>query len=500
MLSLAARVAPRLRRARAATGILATAAAIGLIAYPAIAIWYASDPHFFDNAEPTIVSVAWIYLQGAPLYHAVEAPERYSHIYGPLAFMVHAWALAALGPSIAVSKWLGVVAGLSSIALIHATLRRVCATDRALALTGLSAMVLLTFRHYSFWTRPDSLQLFCAALALFCATGNGAVVSMVIAGLASGVLWNLKITGVLYSLPVLVLIARRFGARSLTLTVAIAVGVAIAPFSLASVSLAHYVTWIRLSGQTGLLLSLVRQNLEWAAFLCAPLLLSRSLSGRETVEDRYVVGALALGVLLVVIAASKPGAGPYHLIPFVPVIAFVAGSRLGSLAFSPSRSLAAEAGVAWAAVLVLFVASQTAQFVTTMIPRRAVDDVEDVRRFLSSHDGIVDMGYGWTEARSLIRPLLTFRSGTYLIDQPAVREYQLQKLELPTATIDAVRGCRVGYWLVPRNEEPFSGINVYPSVEMQPLYPRALREAFAATHRLIGTTKHYDVWKCLGQQ
>jgi hypothetical protein len=58
--------------------------------------------------------------------------------------------------------------------------------------------------------------------------------------------------------------------------VAIAAGAitAAAPFAMFSnVSLTEYVTWVRLSARTGLLLSTLRQNLEWTAFLLVPVLL-----------------------------------------------------------------------------------------------------------------------------------------------------------------------------------------------------------------------------------
>lgn len=496
VLALASRVVPRLRHVHLAASIVAIVAGTGLFAYPGIAIWYASDSHFFDNAEPTIVSVAWIYLKGAPLYPAVDSPERYAHIYGPMAFIAHAWALAALGPSIGVSKWLGVCAGLASLVLIFAALRRACPVPRALVLTGVAAIMLLTFRHHAFWTRPDSLQLFCAALAVFSATGRGTLGSIIVAGLASGVLWNLRITGALYSLPVFVLIAKRFGTRALVITMTIGLVVAVAPFLASNVSFVNYTTWLRLSAQTGLVVPLLRQNVEWAVYLCVPIALVQMLTARNPISDRHVASALLAGMFLVAVAASKPGAGPYHLIPFLPAIIFVAGNRLGHLQLSPSRSLSAEATVAWGAVLVVLAASQSAQLVTTMTPRRAMDDAEDVRAFLASHDGNVEMGYGRTEAKSLIRPLLTFRSNSYLIDQPAVREYQLQGLELPSSTIEAVRRCQAASWLIPKGEAPFSGVNDYPSVGMAPLYSQQLREAFAASYRLTETTKYYDVWTC----
>jgi hypothetical protein len=196
------------------------------------------------------------------------------------------------------------------------------------------------------------------------------------------------------------------------------------------------------------------------------------------------------------VAAAKPGAGPYHLMPFVPVIASLVARTIANHPLTAFRPSAYAAISAYAVVLALLAAAQCAYFVTIMRERRALHDVEDVQRFLSEHAGKVEMAYGRTEALSLIRPILTFRNDSYLIDQPAVREYQLQGLQFPRATIEAIERCRVVYWLVPRGEAPFSGINAYDAVLMQPLYPPELRQAFAATHTLVETTSYYDVWRC----
>jgi hypothetical protein len=399
-----------------------------------------------------------------------------------------------------VSKWLGVTAGLSSLALIHASARRVCAARRALAITGAAALLLLTFRHYSFWVRPDPLQLFCSALALFCAGGRSGAASVVAAGVTSGLLWNLRITGALYSLPVLALVWQRAGARATCAVIGIALAVAAAPFLLEGVSLANYLTWIRLSSQTGLTFPLLRQNMEFAICFALPLLLAGWLTDRGGSGDQSIVRALGLGMLFVAIAGSKPGAGPYHLIPFVPAIAWVVANRIGRGLLSVKRPLAVEAAVALLVVLTLLGAAQATQLVSTMAPRRARGDVEDLHTLLAKLPGTpsVEMGYGHTEAHSLLRPIVTFRTNGYFIDQPAVREQQLQGLEVPAATVEAVRGCRVAYWLVPRNEQPFSGVNDYPAVLMRPLYPAKLRDAFAAAYRLVETTQYFDVWRCSG--
>ena len=503
VVALAARILPRLRLGGTAAAAIGIAGGAGLLAYPVLAAWYASDPHFFDNAEPTIVSVAWIYRMGAPLYHAIDAPERYSHIYGPMAFIAHAWALAALGPSIAVSKWLAALAGIASLGM-----RLRIGPPLLSGATGVRAH---RRRRAAAPDVPALLVLDASRLAAVVLRGDVAlprrrppgIASALAVGLASGVLWNLKITGVLYSLPVLVLLAERSGARAVGLAVALGASIAALPFLAPNVSLINYLTWVRLSGQTGLLFSLLRQNLEWSAFLCLPLLLARSLGDRQAAADsidRRMVQALAAGR-----PAGRPRgveAGRRSVSPD-PVRA---GDRLyGGAPLRPLAVLALALAVARGHGRVCrrprgLAAAQCAQLASTMASRRAAGDVEDLRTFLASHSGMVEMAYGRTEALSLLRPMLTFRNNAYFIDQPAVREFQLQGLDVPRQTIDAVRSCRVGYWLVPKGELPFSGVNGYASVLLKPLYPGDMRAALAAAYRLAETTTYFDVWQCVDRQ
>jgi hypothetical protein len=486
----------------AVTGIVAVAGIVGLLAYPAVATWYAWDPHFFDNAEPTIPSVAWMFQLGGPLYPALDAPERYAHIYGPLAFVVHGTALAWFGPSILVSKVVGAVGGLASLVFVFAAVRRYASLARSAVLTGVCALLLLTFRQCSFWDRPDSLQLPAVSAALYFAGTRPWPWASILVGVASGALWNLKLTGPLYSLPVLTLLYGRRGLRPVAIALATAAATAVTPFVLFSnVSLEHYLAWLRLSGQTGLLLSSIRQNIEWAAFVTLPLLLARV--GRLTLPSdqappRLAGTALLVGVCGVVIAAAKPGAGPYHLMPFVPIVTYLVAQRLAHAPLAVGDPVTPRAIVAFVAVALVIALAQQGQLVTTILARRATHDVDDVVHILDTHRGVIEMAYGRTETLSHARSLLTFRNNSYLIDQPAVREHQLQGLALPNATVDAIARCRVKYWLVPKGEAPFSGANTYAAVLLQPLYPEVLRRTFAATHVRREATDYYDVWECQG--
>lgn len=490
---------------RRAERLIALVGVLALLAYPGIALWYAWDPHFFDNAEPTIPALGWLFHVGKPLYHVPDSAERYAHIYGPMAFIVHGLAQGALGPGLRISKGIGVAAGLVSLLLVYGAIRRHGSAVRAAALTGVCALLLLSFRHYSFWTRPDSLQLLSVSAALFfavTATSGRGDLSATLVGLASGLLWNMKLTGPLYSLPVFSLLHRRTGWRGTFIALAVGIVTAVAPFAcFSNVSLVNYVTWLRLSAQTGLLLSLLRQNIEWAAYLSLPLLLSYYAVPREHrsrgTEWRTLMMALLLGICGVVIAAAKPGAGPYHLIPFVPIIIYVVSWHATD--FSSSTTIdpvLPRASIAFLLVAVMIALGQQAQLISTMSARRALREVDDITRFAEGHTGVIEMGYGQTEALSFARPILVFRNNSYLLDQPAVREHQLEGIDVPKATVEALASCRVRYWLVPKGEPPFSGVNGYPAVFLRPLYPDDFRRVFHATYKRVSTTTYYDVWEC----
>ena len=486
-----------------AIGIAGVAA---LVIYVATLAWYALDPHFYDNAEPSVVAIGWLFHAGQPVYHLPDAPERYAHIYGPLAFMLHGYALGAFGPDLLVSKITSAAAASIGLALTFVAVRRHTTAHRAMAMTGLGALLLLGFKNFSYWTRPEPFQLLAVSASLVFATGGRGSVAAIGVGLASGVLWNLKITGPLYSLPILVLLQQRAGWRACSIAVAIGAATAALPFAaFDNISLANYLYWFRRSAQTGLLLSTLKQNLEWALYFCVPLLLAYftkpAIGGRSLGErgPAAATGVLVAAMALLSVAAAKPGAGPYHLMAFLPTIAYLTvWQSAGFAGLAQADRSVKSAAIAFTASAIVIALMEQSTFLRTMSERRARDEAGDVERFARAHDGAIEMGYGTSESASLMRPLLVFRSSAYLIDQPAVRELQLEGLEIPAATMDAVATCRTRYWLIPKGEEPFSGRNGYAAVFLKPMYPDAFRARFLATHTRTTSTDYYDVWQCTG--
>jgi hypothetical protein len=404
------------------------------------------------------------------------------------------------GTDLRVTKWVGASAGIVSLLLLFWILNARAGARLAAVFTGYCALLLLAFRNASFWVRPDSLELLCCSVGLLAALHRSRV-SWLALGLSAGVLWNLKFTGPLYSLPILVLFFERTNRRQLVLAILTAAIIMALPFVVfPNVSFHDYRTWILLSGSKGIVWSTLRQNLEWALYFVLPLVVALRLTVRQqplTVLSPRVAISLVVALASVAVLASKPGAGPYHLLPFLPVIAFFTCLQIHHLGPDAAESSVLLSGCSFTMVAVLIAVAQQASFISTVRQLDAVGPIADVTRFLDQHPGeVAQMGYSSDERATFVRPLVVFRSRMYLLDQPAIQEHQLAGVAIPQATMNALRSCMVTYWLIPKSGEPFSAINRYPMTRGRALFDEDFRRAFLGTHRRTSTTKYFDVWKC----
>jgi multisubunit Na+/H+ antiporter MnhF subunit len=491
-------------RRTAATPVIPVGLSIAAIAaYVAVALWYLIEPKYHDYAEPTVAAVGWLFHVGRPIYHAFDSPERYSHMYGPLAFMIPGWFLGLFGPGLSTSKIAGIAAAFAALIVMYRLARSVTTTTRALGLTAIFAVVCLIFRNLSFWIRPDSFLVLFSAVALLASTSRRNLTAVIGLGLATGVLWDLKITGVLYALPAFGIVVARYGLLAAVWASSISALTAALPFLIfPNVSLTNYLLWVHTSANNGLGFWTLRQNIEWALFLMLPVVpsLLASPSGKEDARVRaWMLGGLCLGVILVVLAASKPGAGPYHLLPFLPSILYAAACDLDRLPASITQQRAFRRGVlAFVSCAALVAFLQLTYFFREMTGLRGTAIAADIRQFMDAHpSATIEMGPGSPgEALTLFRPLLVFRNNSYFLDAPAVQEFQMSGLTLPPATIQALASCVVDYWLIPKSAEPFSSRNKYPSTGFRPLLSDEFRRTFANTYAHVGETTYFQVWSC----
>jgi hypothetical protein len=492
--------------ARAVNRVLTLFGAACILIFSAIVVWYALQTAYFDAAEPTIPSVAAVFAAGHPLYPALDAPERYAHVYGPMLFVVQALALAIVGPSILASKVVGAVAVLGSLALAYRVYLPMAGRAGAVFATALCGLVYLYFGNVTFWTRSDPLLILCAVGGLAAARARRPGVASVGLAIALGLSANLKATGPLYLAPAVVLAHQAHGVRASIGAVVGSAILAAAPFALSNVSLWNYVDYLRLSARNGVLGIRLRENVEWMIFLGAPLAAAMVAArrGSEQVQTGFRRGSdvaqtsllVALGVCgaIVAIVSAKPGGGAFHLLPLMPAAAFAAVC----LPVDAWRMPLARAGLfAFALTALAIAVPRQYVFLTTVAGRDLGQAVEDIERFADAHPGRrIAVGYAGTSYASHARPELVSRTRDYLIDAPAVQEHRLSGLEMPASLLQALDDCRVELWLIPKDGVPFDVPSAYSPLGPREVFPESFRAAFARRHSRVGSTPVFDVWEC----
>ena len=103
--------------------VMVVAPALALAAFFTISAWYAIDRRYYDFAEPTMPAVAWMSRSASRSYPPPDAPERYAHIYGPMAFIPYAVAIQVLGQDLRTVKWVSTSAALLSLLVLFLLLR-----------------------------------------------------------------------------------------------------------------------------------------------------------------------------------------------------------------------------------------------------------------------------------------------------------------------------------------------------------------------------------------
>ena len=465
-----------------------------LATYIAIVIWYAGTITYFDPAEPTITAVAAALRAGHPLYPAIDAAERYAHVYGPVLFLVHAGTLAVFGSSILVSKAVGAAAAIAALTLSFLVYRERAGIYAAIIATTICAVVFLAFGNVTFWSRSDPLLIFCVALSLVATRLRSRWASMVLLGVTAGVAVNLKVTGIFYLLPAFAMSAVAHGPRAVTLAAGLAAITALAPFALPHVSIANYVDYLQLSARNGVNAARLRQNAEWLFYFGLPVaaaLWSARRAAESTSHMRALTVTLAPALIVVTLIAAKPGGGPFHLLPFVPVLLY-AVINVPRSAWNPvARTLA----LAFAISAVALAIPRQLIFISTTVARDLTPAVTFIREFADAHPGTsIAVGYSGTSMMSFARPEAVFRTGDYFLDAPAIQEHNLAGLRLPDATLLALTTCRAEYLLLPPGNA-FQVQSAYYPEGPREVFTEVFRSEFRKRYRFIRSDL-FAVWQC----
>ena len=478
---------------------------LALAVYFVILAWYLNLPAFAGEVEPIVASISWFSHQGAELYHGLEDSSRYSLLYGPLAFLAHGAVMGALGPSIFSAKLAGVLAGALGVCFLFLALHRIAGRRAAFGLVALGILYCFVHGPFAFQSRPDSLMFFGACFLVLAAAAAPRPLALV--ALVAAVAWmtDLKLHGAAYLIVPGAWMARR-GARAVFIAAALGLLLALWPFVvLSNVSLGNYVLWLREAARHGYDFATFWQALRFGLFLLLPaLILTVPVDGFRR-DARLLLSSLWLCFGIVLLFASKPGAGLNHLLPLVPSVLFVAAlstaARAGAVAAGLSE--VRRSALVATSLVVLFIGGIVEAKCVLRLQQRAIDGravVADLDDILRQHPNRpIAMAYGGEGSAydlTFYRPHLIFAGNPLLVDVIAVMEGQESGRALPASTYDAMRDGTVQIWLVPKGGEPFAKRNwyrphgqVFPPDFVAILHERYERRA---------ETRFFELWQYRG--
>lgn len=464
---------------------------------------YLLSPNFSDHIEPNAASVAWMWANGGQIYHAVDAAERYAFLYGPLAYISTGIIYLLFGASTLTAKLAGILCLLATLGILAITIRRRFPGQFFTLIAGLGyfSLLALFFKNFSFWSKPDSFMIAASALGLFACSVGRLRLAWVVCGIAIGLAANAKITGVIYFLPYVAWMYERDGIRAPFAAGMAALLVMILPYLAEdSVSLSNYIAWLQAAGGHGLSRSMFMQNLMFMIFMLLPLIFFLARRRGLLYDYRYTASASVLALGLVLVAASKPGSGPHHFLPFLPALGFMAAMAVWDCYEEKGQALY----VFWAPVSAFLLAAALKSFMALYYGLPVVsaqyaanEYVAELETIATAYpDSNIYMGYGdgSTYTTTFVRNHLVYDGNPLLVDASAIMDFQFSGIDIPQLTIDRMLADKSGVWLIPASQEPFTLVSWYLRNRGGLTFDENFRAAFVENFVRIDGTTHYDVY------
>jgi hypothetical protein len=467
---------------------------------------YLTSGGFYAHVESCSVVVAQQWLHGQPLYPSPDYPDQYGMLYGPFGFVWLAGVLSLVPDPILASKISGGFWAVLAMGAFYLALRRRWDFATAVAGTGLMASELMAFYTdpgVVFGPLSDPILTASVSLGLLAMTCGRSAGTVLLAASFILAIDN-KAHALLYFLPILAVWTCRHGVVLSLLTVTASLLMASLLFLLPNVSLANFLFWLSMARHHPFSPSVFLHNafhLLRLVVLLTPFLVSVSWSrswGRWS-EDQILFGMLLLAAGIMILPTSVQGAGPHHLVPFLPIVAYLFCAALHE---SPKGMPVTRVVVF--ALVALFCACQFARDVVllrtvhrTVVAAQAQAVQADLRHILSVYPpSQIQMGIGDDKdyALTLYSPIL------YATGQPCVVHgcsYMDRKIaglgDEPLRKILLAEQYRI--WLVPRNDQPFSLTSFY---DESTIFSESVRETFAQHYAKTASSPFYDIYQAKG--
>jgi hypothetical protein len=472
---------------------------------------YLLYPSYLNHTEAANAAVAWLGWEGYPLYPRLDTGDVYGLQYGPAFYQVTGFFLWLLGPLTAASKIPGLIAFTLSQVLSFVTLRRMGGgAGEALAMTGVQCLVLAGFTDQGFaaGVRPDAFLFLAAQAAVLIATYAPTMVTAGALGLLGGICVNLKIHGGLYILPAFVYQLCRSPGIGVGLRLSCVAGltgaIALAvPFFPNNVSTSEYYQYFQILQHHPWNKWLFAQNIVFVGMCVVPLFLMYTLfTPRLPRVFSWFVTALVLCMTMVTFPAAVSGAGPHHLLPFLPsvVLGFVVMRREVALTLRDLRARGRYEGLSLGLIAAFLFGYGPIAITSwgTVLNRFAdaslvTQGIVEINRALDENPGLtvaVGPGAGSFDAHRL-RVIPVFRGNPLPIDSTAWLDLEADGIS-DEVIRRAIQECRIDLWLLPSNA-PFVTMSHYHEGN---IYSKGVLADFHATYEKQLSGRVFDQWRC----
>lgn len=482
------------------------------IYYVAVSMAYALSPSYMDHLEASVAMKALLASAGQPIYTSLTAPARISLLYGPSTYLA-GMAFGRLPiDAILASKLAGAALPLCGLTIFALTLRRFFRGAGWIACVGYCILVVLLFRHISFWNRPDSAILFGVALVCSGVFTRNRYLSVLLVSLGAAFAMDAKGHALLYVLPLAPIYVSRMGFKTAAVSCVGTVVLALAPFLIFSAfSLTNYIAWLQMAATHNLRLILFLETISLFIVASIPVGVVAWTFWKSGEFSRTGNGAARLSIyayfgcgLLVSIVASKAQAGSHHILPFAPVMAAIAvwvNSRTSPVGRrtvfdrAGNRRLILSLAMAFSLVMLVGLHKSQARVIRFMqIDRHHImrEELLSIKEAYPTYQ--IVMGYSDHDnfEASFLRPLLFDTGGREFMDASALMDMGASGLTLPVGTLELMRSQVVEIFVLPRGEAPFYMGNFYRG--QHELFGSGLRSVFLDNYHQVDSSSFYTVW------
>lgn len=497
-----------------------------IIGYIALVAAYSLSNTFFDQAEPNIAAVSWLFKTGHSLFPPMDSAERYINNYGAVLYIINSFFLTLLGPSFLSVKLGCGLAAIFSVALIFFTATKISTREIALLVCAYAVLAMLSitnsfaFHAASFWLRPDPLLIFFVSVGLLSVLSGSRAIATLVTAIAFGCSLNLKINAFINFLPIYILLFQRFG---LVLTLTSVVGAVITaaiPFVIfPQISLSNYLIWLSQSRNKAASFQQLLDVSKWVFSILLPVLLSLGyLFARSQSSFQYFIRSnrafiyTLLGCVIASLAFSiKIGVLENNHLPLIPLFAYLLALvlewiRVERVNFPPKKSAKYveisffSAALALMTTMPLAIAPEAARMVSTLVKSPSNQIIGDLNRIMKAHpNSTIGMGFSQGSGnyeRTYYRPALVFAGNPYLVDAVVMFEMQASGVSpVSSGTIHALQTCQTQLWLLPKiTEHPFDLKNFYPPHDV--VFSEEFRTNFLQYYQPIEDSEFYQLWAC----